>query len=244
VQRRQRAGGRDFEDRPTASAAGTVSATARCSVEVPIGGLDQPCDGIGAVRVVKAVQRGQRACRCDFEDRATGAIGTVLVSPASVRRPVEVPVGGLDQPCVGIGAVDQVKAVQCRQRARGRDFENRPTASDCGASSSHVAGVARCSVQGPVGALDQRASGRFTVRATVLGTKIVKRRQRAAWGDFEERPAAIIGAAIEAGVGSALRSRPVEVPVAGLDQGGSGESAAREWAKIVQRRERATWCDF
>jgi hypothetical protein len=37
---------------------------------------------------------------------------------------------------------------------------------------------------------------------------------------------------------------PVEVPVSGLDQRCIGVSAAREWAKIVQRLERATWGDF
>jgi hypothetical protein len=84
----------------------------------------------------------------------------------------------------------------------------------------------------------------LAVRATALGTKVVQRRQRAAWGNFEERPAAKVVATIEAGVGSALLSRPVEVPVAGWDPRGTWVSAAREWAKIVQRRERSTWGDF
>src|ERR1700688_781705 len=70
VQRRQRSGWRNFEDRPTATGeVGAIPAPARCPVEVSICGLDQSCDGIGAVGVVKAVQRRQRACRSDFEDR-------------------------------------------------------------------------------------------------------------------------------------------------------------------------------
>ena len=74
VQHRQRAGCRHFEDRPTATGeSGAIPAPARCPVEVSIAGLDQWCDGIGAVRVVEAVQRGQRACRGHFEDRATSA---------------------------------------------------------------------------------------------------------------------------------------------------------------------------
>jgi hypothetical protein len=80
VQRSQRAGRRDLEDRP-----------ARCPVEVAIAGLDERCAGISAVRVVEAVQCGQRAGWGDFEDRATGASVTtgIFVSPARVSRPIE-----------------------------------------------------------------------------------------------------------------------------------------------------------
>lgn len=41
---------------------------------------------------------------------------------------------------------------------------------------------------------------------------------------------------------STLRRRPVEVPVAGLDQPATWEYAVRK-VEIVQRRERATWGD-
>ena len=66
---------------------------------IHLAGLDQCCAGIGAVGVVEAVQRGQRACRGNFEDRATGASPAVTVaSPARVGHPVEIPIGGLDEP--------------------------------------------------------------------------------------------------------------------------------------------------
>ena len=59
----------------------------------------------------------------------------------------------------------------------------------------------RCPVEGPVGVLDQRRFGVFAVRATDFGAKAVKRRQRATWGDFEDRSIA---------VGPARRRCPVE----------------------------------
>jgi hypothetical protein len=77
-----------------------------------VGALDQPRAGVGAVGAAvlraEAVQRGERATWGDLEDRATaiGAVGAVgAVGPANVRRPVEVPIGGLDQRPVGVPAV-------------------------------------------------------------------------------------------------------------------------------------------
>src|ERR1022692_1583703 len=74
-----------------------------CPVEVPIGGLDEPSLRPGAVRAVclgaEAVKRGQRATLGDFEDRA------LAVGPATHGRPVEAPIGGLDQPREGACAV-------------------------------------------------------------------------------------------------------------------------------------------
>jgi hypothetical protein len=243
VHRRQRSGWRNFEDRPTATGeGGAIPAPARCPVQVSIAGLDQCCAGIGAVGVVEDVERGQRACKSDFEDRATGASRAVTVaSPARVGHPVEIPIGGLDEPS-GVTAVLQVKAVQRGQRTGCRDFEDRPAAT--GITTGRVPARSRCSIQVPVVALDQRSSGLLAVRATALGTKVVQRRQGAPGRDFEERPTAKVRAPIKAGVGSALLSRPVEVPVTGLDERGTWVSAARESAKIVQRRERATWSDF
>src|SRR5208337_4250587 len=53
VQRRQRPTWGDFEDRPTAIRAGVVGpAKDCCSVEIPIGGLNQPRFGLAAVRAV------------------------------------------------------------------------------------------------------------------------------------------------------------------------------------------------
>jgi hypothetical protein len=82
----------------------------------------------------------------------------------------------LDQPSVGTGAVRQVEAVQRHQRAGCRDFEDRSTAAATGPSPAR----SRCSVQVPVGALDQGTDGDLTVRAPALGTKVVQRRQRTA----------------------------------------------------------------
>ena len=65
------------------------------------------------------MQRRQRAACGDFEERA------IPVRPAQVRCPVEVAVGGLDQPGVRRGAVRVVEAVQRRQRAACGDFEDR-----------------------------------------------------------------------------------------------------------------------
>jgi hypothetical protein len=50
------AGCRDFEDRPAATSEVVgVPAPSRCPAEVSMRGLDQTCDGIGAVRVLEAV---------------------------------------------------------------------------------------------------------------------------------------------------------------------------------------------
>ena len=113
--------------------------------------------GLGA----KAVQRGQRALGCDFEDRATADIAkdwkkdTVEVSPAKRCCPVEVPIAGLHQPGVRVGAVRAVEAVQCGQRALGGHFEHRATALVTGVVSSTKLG---CPVEVSIGALDERCN--------------------------------------------------------------------------------------
>ena len=78
--------------------------------------------------------------------------------------------------------------MQRRQRAARGDFEDRPI----------VVGPAihRCPVEVPIGGLDQPRPGVATVHATALRTKAVQRRQRAAWGDFEDRAVLIVGPAI------------------------------------------------
>src|SRR5271169_5299593 len=121
------------------------------------------------------------------------------------RPPARSPNGRL-----GSGDLHPIRLMSvpaCRLRTGCRDSEDRPTASVI--STRGVPPRSRYSVQVPVCALDQRAAGPYAVRATALGTKVVQRRQRAAGGDFEDRAMA---------VGPALRSRPVEVSVAGLDQ--------------------------
>ena len=84
MQRCQRTAGGDFEDRPPE----VGSARARCPVEVPVAGLDQRRDGIGAIRRVEAMKRRQRACRGDFEDCARETSGTVASpGPAETAHP-------------------------------------------------------------------------------------------------------------------------------------------------------------
>ena len=99
----------------------------------------------------KAVKRRQRAAWGDFED------GAIAVGPAPVRRPVKIPIRGLDQPRPGVGAVRAVEAVQRRQRAAWGDFEDRPV----------VAGptFVGCPVEVPIGGLDQPRLGVGAVRA-------------------------------------------------------------------------------
>jgi hypothetical protein len=84
------------------------------------------------------VQRGQHATRRDFEHRP------IAVSPATGRCPIEAPIGGLNQPRVGkltVGATaPRAKAVNRRQRAARRDFE------DC-ASALGTASIASSSGQ-------------------------------------------------------------------------------------------------
>src|ERR1017187_1072582 len=86
----------------------------------------------------------QRAPRGDFEDRPTA------VGPALRRCPVEVPIGGLDEPSLGVSAVRAVclgaEAVPHRQRATRGDFEDRPTAV--------CPTLGRCPVEVPIGGLD------------------------------------------------------------------------------------------
>jgi hypothetical protein len=76
---------------PVKVGAGVGPAVLRCSVEVPVSGLDQPSEGTFAVRFVKTVKRRERATWGNFEDRA------IAVGPAVLRCSVEIPVGALDQ---------------------------------------------------------------------------------------------------------------------------------------------------
>src|ERR1017187_9997023 len=99
-----------------------------CPVEVPIGGLDEPRLGPSTVRAVclgaEAVQRGQRATRGDFEDGA-GAVG-----PSIIRRPVEAPIGGLDEPSVGACAV-RAPALGAEAVQRGESLRRQGNRRGC-----------------------------------------------------------------------------------------------------------------
>src|ERR1022692_3236759 len=95
-------------------------------VEVTVCRLEQPSGSEGAVSPVKAVQHRQGTAESNLEDRA-GA-----VSSAEPGGPVEVVVGGLNQPGIGvstISAVNCTKAVKGSQHAAGRHTEDRATAT-------------------------------------------------------------------------------------------------------------------
>jgi hypothetical protein len=100
---------RQAEDRPTAARAVAIVAgptLARCTVEVPIGGLDQTPLGAGAVDTeiihnlgAERIKRRQRAARRELKDL-----------PGSARCPVKVSIGGLNHPCEAY-AVRAIEAV-------------------------------------------------------------------------------------------------------------------------------------
>ena len=86
-------------------------------VEVAVAGLDQRPFWEIAIRVVKSVQRGERATWGDSEDPA-------LAVSTRNAHPVEVPVGPLDQ-----RRVEGAALVQPRERAAWGNFEDRPVPS-------------------------------------------------------------------------------------------------------------------
>ena len=75
------------------------------------------------------------------KDRATALIA-VVVGPAQLGCPVEVPIGGLDERRFGERAVRAVETAKRRQRATRGDLEDRRIG---------------CPVEVPIGALDQPA---------------------------------------------------------------------------------------
>src|ERR1019366_4791589 len=105
VQRGHRAVWSDFEDRAVAVA--VVPARLGCPVEVPVGGLNQSTRALAVNPPIEAVQRGQRAAWCDFENSAIA----IAVGPAAGGCPVEVPVSSLNQPSGGALAVSPIEAV-------------------------------------------------------------------------------------------------------------------------------------
>src|ERR1039457_6709546 len=136
------------------------------------------------------------------------------MSPTFTRCPVEVPIGGLDEPSVGEFAVRALclgaEPIKRGQRATRGDFEDRAIA--VGPTTR------RCPEEIPVGGLDQPRDGAIAVRAVCLGTEAVKRRHRAPLGYFEARAPA---------VGPTIIRCPVEVPIGGLDEPSVGGSAVR-----------------
>ena len=126
-----------------------------------------------------------------------------LAPPTSII-PYKFPSVGLDQPRVEVitvrAAALGANVVKRGERAAGGDFEDRAVA--VGSAGD------RCSIQIPIGGLDQPRLGELAVRATTLRAKAVQCGERAAWGDFEDRPKAF---------GPALQRCPVEVAIGALD---------------------------
>ena len=187
VKRDQLALRRDFE-----YCAACIGPTlGRCPIEVTIRGLDQRPSRADAVCApalnAEAVQRGQGASGSDFEDRTTGPLDEDPAArgrgPSEVCRAVQVPVGGLDQPTVGVFAIRATalgaKAVKRCQRATRRDLE------DCDTGG--------CPVKVAIAGLDEARDGTGAAQATGLGAESVKSRQRAARGDPKDGTAAGIG---------------------------------------------------
>ena len=96
--------------------------------------MDQSRQGEGAGRAVEGVQRLQRAAWSDLEDRATVTAGDA--GPAVLSCPVEVPIGGLDQPRHGGGAIRAVEAKQRLESLRScprsaRDHQHERCEDEC-----------------------------------------------------------------------------------------------------------------
>src|SRR5205814_5646392 len=150
----QRASRSDFENRT--AAIGT--APRRCTVEIPVGGLDESGHRLRRVRAIrwlaKAVNRGQCALRCDLKNRAAAQ------GPACDGCPIEVPVGALDQPAVRaftVGATRlSAETVKRDQRALRGDFEDCSTAN-AGVAVVVSAAIDGCSVEVSVDGLNQLA---------------------------------------------------------------------------------------
>src|SRR5208282_3077400 len=110
-------------------------AIGRCSIEVPIGALNEPRDWEITVRAARlraeTVEVGQRAGRGDFEDRATTeSRTTALAGAAGDHRPTEVSVRSLNEGGLGIGAVGYVETYHrgkglCRQAHGRRDTKRQ-----------------------------------------------------------------------------------------------------------------------
>ena len=120
---------RDLEDRPRAEPS-LISGP----VEAPINSFNQPSlrsGTVGAARLVaKTVEGRQGAARSDLENCATrDGTCAVLTAPTLDRRSIEVPIGGLNQPCdrdLAVGTVrPDTKAVERGQLPAWRDFEHR-----------------------------------------------------------------------------------------------------------------------
>lgn len=104
-----------------------AAAVIRCSVEVPVCGLEKPAIRLTAVGQCECVERGQRAGWRDSEDCAPTRCSTNLCCA------VEVAIGGLNQSRDWIGTVSAVgfgaKAVKRGQIAAGVISKTVPASS-------------------------------------------------------------------------------------------------------------------
>jgi len=218
VQRGQHARGVNSEDRATAIVGAItveVAPVYGCPVEVPVAGLRQHGERLGAIRAemslfrAKHVDRGQRACGGDFEDRAAAVTVAPAVSPVG-GCPVEVAVTALHQPSrlVAVSTVQlRAKAVQRGHRTAGGEFEDRATpVYDLTSAVTTVTTAVGCPIEVAVAALHQRAQRPHAVSAG----EAVHHGQRTCGGDFED------GAVVA--VEPARPGCPVEVPVVALHQ--------------------------
>src|SRR5271166_1460789 len=107
VNRRQRTGWGDFEDRAI-TVVDAVGPAPRCrSVQVPVAAFNQRKCGrlaVGASAILndgaEGVQRGQLAGSGHLEDRSA-VTKAVVVDATILRSPVKVPIGGLNQRSYG-----------------------------------------------------------------------------------------------------------------------------------------------
>src|SRR5271166_4427944 len=74
------------------------------------------------------MKRLERSVQGDLEDRAASELAIRTVSPAGLRRPIEVPIGSLDQSTARTRSVRTVEGVERRQDPVRRDSENRSPA--------------------------------------------------------------------------------------------------------------------
>ena len=73
------------------------------------------------------MQKREGTAGCDGECRTTAKTPTAGAGSPLPGRPIEVSIGALDQRVAGVFAVRLVEAMQRRQRATWRKFEDRAT---------------------------------------------------------------------------------------------------------------------
>ena len=116
----------------------------------------------------------------------------------------------------------------------GGDFEDRTAGpvKAFGTGPAHFGG----SIEVAVATLHQHGLGISAVAAVGLRAKAVEHGERSARGDLEDRAAAVVADAVAILVGSAPKSRSVEIAVAGVQQPGFRIGAvAWRSLKVVER---------